>query len=407
MTDAIIEAQGISKRYVLGGSAGPGRSLGDTMSQSVTGLLRAISAGNPQDRSNEFWALKDVNFKVKQGEVIGIIGRNGAGKSTLLKVLSRITEPTEGRITLHGRIASLLEVGVGFHPELSGAENIYLNGAILGMKKDEIRRKFDDIVSFAEVEKFINTPVKRYSSGMYVRLAFAVAAHLEPEILLVDEVLAVGDLSFQKKCIGKMGDVAKQGRTVVFVSHNMAAVKQLCQRGIVMSNGKVYADEPVGRAVDIYLQDASKTDEGSRTWDASSARGDAYPLKLEMKDSEGRIVTNVGFDDEVTLDLTVAVAEACSFQVGFAAVNSQHVRIFTANCHPEPVRYSEGTYRFVCTLPKSLLVPDLYRLILDIHRSHRETLFYDEYALSWVVEETGSSFANLPGANMGVVSFNN
>jgi lipopolysaccharide transport system ATP-binding protein len=403
MTEAIIEATGIGKRYQLGSVRGFG-SLQETFRQTINGILRTNSNDQSNESQPDFWALKDVNFQIKQGEVVGIIGRNGAGKSTLLKVLSRITEPTEGRITLRGRVASLLEVGVGFHPELSGTENIYLNGAILGMRKQEIRRKFDEIVAFAEIEKFINTPVKRYSSGMYVRLAFAVAAHLEPEILLVDEVLAVGDLSFQKKCIGKMGEVAKDGRTVVFVSHNMAAVKQLCRRGIVMSQGKVSADADVGEAVDIYLHDASKTDEGSRTWDVSSAGHSAYPIKLEMKDTTDRIVTNVGFDDEVILDLTMSVQEPCSFQVGFAAVNSQHVRIFTANCHPEPVRYEPGTYRFLCRLPKSLLVPDLYRLILDVHRSHRETLFYDEYALSWVVEETGSSFSNLPGANMGVIN---
>jgi lipopolysaccharide transport system ATP-binding protein len=374
--------------------------LRETIAQS----FRRLASGQVRRSDVEFWALKNVNLTVNKGEVVGIIGRNGAGKSTLLKVLSRITEPTEGRIILRGRIASLLEVGVGFHPELSGAENIYLNGAILGMKKHEIRRKFDDIVSFSEVERFIYTPVKRYSSGMYVRLAFAVAAHLEPEILLVDEVLAVGDHSFQKRCLGKMGDVAKEGRTVVFVSHNMAAVKQLCQRGIVMSNGSVCADENVSKAVDIYLQDASKTDEGLRTWEAPPNPVEAYPEKLEMKDDKGRIVTNVGFDDGVVLDLVLNVLEPCSFQVGFAAVNSQHVRVFTANCHPEPMRFAAGKHRFICRLPSSLLVPDIYRLILDVHRSHRETIFYDEYALSWVVEETGSSYANLPGATMGVVN---
>ena len=194
------------------------------------------------DQVEEFWALKDVSFEVKRGEVLGIIGRNGAGKSTLLKILSRITEPTEGRVTLRGRVASLLEVGTGFHPELTGRENIYLNGAILGMTRAEIRRKFDEIVAFAEVEKFLDTPVKRYSSGMYVRLAFAVAAHLEPEILVVDEVLAVGDAEFQKKCLGKMNSVATvEGRTVLFVSHNMAVVQHLCERVILLKNGVLLA----------------------------------------------------------------------------------------------------------------------------------------------------------------------
>ena len=208
------------------------------------------------DAVEEFWALKDVSFEVKQGEVLGIIGRNGAGKSTLLKILSRITEPTAGRVTLRGRVASLLEVGTGFHPELTGRENIYLNGAILGMTRAEIRRKFDEIVAFAEVERFLDTPVKRYSSGMYVRLAFAVAAHLEPEILIVDEVLAVGDAEFQKKCLGKMSEVSRGGRTVLFVSHNMSAVLQLTQRAILLSGGNVAYVGDSQSAVDRYMDES-------------------------------------------------------------------------------------------------------------------------------------------------------
>ncbi len=218
-------------------------------------------AGSP--RTEDFWALRDVSFSVRQGEVVGIIGRNGAGKSTLLKILSRITEPTEGRVTIKGRVASLLEVGTGFHPELTGRENIFLNGAILGMHRAEIKRKFDEIVAFAEVEKFLDTPVKRYSSGMYVRLAFAVAAHLEPEILIVDEVLAVGDAEFQKKCLGKMRQVSKsEGRTVLFVSHNMAAVQTLCQTGILLERGGIAARGNIRDAVTRYLSSQTKYDEG-------------------------------------------------------------------------------------------------------------------------------------------------
>ena len=211
------------------------------------------SNGQVSESGDTIWALKDVSFEIKQGEIVGIIGRNGAGKSTLLKILSRITEPTDGFAEIHGRVGSLLEVGTGFHGELSGRENIYLNGAILGMRKTEIARKFDEIVAFAEVEKFIDTPVKRYSTGMYLRLAFAVAAHLEPEILIVDEVLAVGDASFQNKCIGKMGAVAKEGRTVLFVSHNVAAVKSLCTRAILLDRGQVDCDGPVDEVVDRYI----------------------------------------------------------------------------------------------------------------------------------------------------------
>jgi lipopolysaccharide transport system ATP-binding protein len=256
-SDIVIRAEGLGKKYTIGHqSAERVPTLRDAISRGAGGLLRgagemlrgrAIIAG---DETEEFWALKNVNFEVARGEVLGIIGRNGAGKSTLLKVLSRITEPTEGRVEIRGRVASLLEVGTGFHPELSGRENIFLNGAILGMSRREIKAKFDEIVDFAEVERFLDTPVKRYSSGMYVRLAFAVAAHLEPEILVVDEVLAVGDAEFQKKCLGKMQDVASGGRTVLFVSHNMGAIESLCPRAILLSRGQMVAD---GNSSDVIL----------------------------------------------------------------------------------------------------------------------------------------------------------
>ncbi|GEP43542.1 ABC transporter ATP-binding protein [Brevifollis gellanilyticus] len=245
MSDVIISAENVGKSYILdhrGAGAGGYRKFSDTLIHTAKAPLRWLKTGNGEQRTGnsreEFWALKDVSFEIKRGEVVGIIGRNGAGKSTLLKILSRITEPTKGRITLDGRVASLLEVGTGFHPELSGRENIYLNGAILGMRKEEIRSKFDEIVAFAEIERFLDTPVKRYSSGMYVRLAFAVAAHLEPEILIVDEVLAVGDQRFQQKCIGKMNDVASGGRTVLLVSHNMAVISSLCEKALLLSAGR-------------------------------------------------------------------------------------------------------------------------------------------------------------------------
>lgn len=246
--DVVIRAEGLGKKYVIGHQkAGAERytSLRDVIARSAHNLVRTtrdmlrgrqIVTG---DEVEEFWALRDLDFEIRRGEVVGIIGRNGAGKSTLLKVLSRITEPTAGLVEIHGRVASLLEVGTGFHPELTGRENIFLNGAILGMSRAEIKRKFDEIVAFAEVERFLDTPVKRYSSGMYVRLAFAVAAHLEPEILVVDEVLAVGDAEFQKKCLGKMQDVAEHGRTVLFVSHNMSAISTLCSRGLLISGGRL------------------------------------------------------------------------------------------------------------------------------------------------------------------------
>src|SRR5207247_905772 len=237
MSDIAIRVENLSKRYEIGAAKRRHDTLRDQLADGLKALFR--NKGQPRQRKESIWALKDVSFEIKHGEVVGFIGRNGAGKSTLLKILSRITEPTAGHAEVRGRVGSLLEVGTGFHHELTGRENIYLNGAILGMKKAEIDRKFDEIVDFSGVEKFIDTPVKHYSSGMHVRLAFAVAAHLEPEILLVDEVLAVGDAAFQKKCLGKMGDVAKKGRTVLFVSHNMAAVTRLCPKAILLDNGSI------------------------------------------------------------------------------------------------------------------------------------------------------------------------
>ena len=271
MSETVIRVENLGKRYRIG-EREPYKTLRESLTCAVTTPYRVItsmfngshspssSSSTPQNPtpSTQFWALKDVSFEVKRGEVVGIIGRNGAGKSTLLKILSRITEPTEGQVRINGRVGALLEVGTGFHPELTGRENIYLNGAILGMRKAEIVHKFDEIVAFAEIEKFIDTPVKRYSSGMYVRLAFAVAAHLEPEILIVDEVLAVGDAAFQKKCLGKMGDVAREGRTVLFVSHNMAAVENLCGRAMHLEEGAVAFGGLSHQVVERYLGSRSQ-----------------------------------------------------------------------------------------------------------------------------------------------------
>jgi len=251
----MIAAREICKRYEIGESQPAYRTLRDSVTEMVKKPLRALRRGRGarvEAPRAEVWALQEVSFDIAKGEVVGLIGRNGAGKSTLLKVLSRITEPTAGYADLYGRVGTLLEVGTGFHNELTGRENIYLNGAILGMKRTDIARQFDSIVAFAEVEKFIDTPVKHYSSGMYLRLAFAVAAHLEPEILFVDEVLAVGDIGFQKKCLGKMGDVAREGRTILFVSHNMGAIRALCTRGIVLDRGRVVADTDVGSGIETY-----------------------------------------------------------------------------------------------------------------------------------------------------------
>jgi lipopolysaccharide transport system ATP-binding protein len=282
----IIKVENLSKQYRIGSRQASYATLRDSLTDAVSAPFRRLKSlangngknpqsvsGNPQ--SNLIWALKDVTFEVMPGEVVGIIGRNGAGKTTLLKILSRITEPTKGGIDLHGRVGSLLEVGTGFHPELTGRENIYLNGAILGMKRAEIERKFDEIVAFAEIERFLDTPVKHFSSGMYIRLAFAVAAHLDPEVLVVDEVLAVGDVNFQKKCLGKMEEVGRQGRTVLFVSHSMPMILRLCSRAILLDMGNVTDDGPAQQVTRSYLHSAAGSPV-ERTWQSPrTAPGDS------------------------------------------------------------------------------------------------------------------------------------
>ena len=287
MSDIAIRVEGLSKKYRIGAlqqnSRGGYKSLRESIANAASLPFRAArrligqSQNGHQPSTETFWALKDISFEVKRGDIVGVIGRNGAGKSTLLKVLSRITEPTTGRVEIHGRIGSLLEVGTGFHPDLSGRDNVYINGAILGMSHREIARKFDEIVAFAEVEKFIDTPVKRYSSGMYLRLAFAVAAYLQTEVLIVDEVLAVGDTQFQKKCLGKMQEASsKEGRTVLFVSHSMSAITQLCSRAILLQNGAVALDGEVTKIAGGYLNDASESEVGDFDLSSHPARASTY-----------------------------------------------------------------------------------------------------------------------------------
>jgi lipopolysaccharide transport system ATP-binding protein len=298
MNDPIITVENLAKRYSIGHQRNRGDGLRHAIEHAVRNPLERFKAGRKWwvgERKEDFWALKDVSFEINQGEVVGIIGRNGAGKSTLLKILSRITEPTSGRIRIKGRVASLLEVGTGFHQELTGRENIFLNGAILGMSKGEIRRKFDEIVAFSEVEKFLDTPVKRYSSGMYVRLAFAVAAHLEPEILVVDEVLAVGDAEFQRKCLGKMRDVATAGRTVLFVSHNMQAISVLCSRCLLLNGGSIAYAGDTRETIDAYLADVSSAPGAGDDTNRRLGSGDyrytaAKPTRKSFEGSEEKSV---------------------------------------------------------------------------------------------------------------------
>ena len=316
MSHLAIHVEQLSKRYIIGHQRGKGDGLRHRLEEVVRRpwqmLRNPINNGN----SEEFWALKDVSFEIKPGEVVGIIGRNGAGKSTLLKILSRITEPTSGRISISGRVASLLEVGTGFHPELTGRENIFLNGAILGMSRVEIKRKFDEIVAFSEISKFLDTPVKRYSSGMYVRLAFAVAAHLEPEILIVDEVLAVGDASFQKKCLGKMEDVSKGGRTVLFVSHQIAAVTRLCQRALWLNGGQVQEIGQADHVCSRYLSNGSVA-AARREWnDLRRAPGNEW-LRLKSVEvlADGQLAENVDIKSAVDVSLDYEVLKGGKISV--------------------------------------------------------------------------------------------
>ena len=321
MTDIAIKVENLSKMYRIGEKQERYYTFRDTLTNIALAPFRRLRRiGKPPKPEEIIWALKDVSFEVKRGEVVGIIGRNGAGKTTLLKILTRITDPTEGNAEIHGRVGSLLEVGTGFHPELTGRENIYLNGAILGMKKAEIERKFDEIVDFAEIEKFMDTPVKRYSSGMYVRLAFAVAAHLEPEILLVDEVLSVGDAAFQKKCLGKMGDVAKEGRTVLFVSHNMGAIRSLCGRAIWLDNGQIVKMGATDEVVRDYEEhQLGRFDESSYVVERNPEdvkNNSFYFSRVEMLNTNGEhtnifrygdtLVLIVGFTGEAATNMVTA-----------------------------------------------------------------------------------------------------
>jgi lipopolysaccharide transport system ATP-binding protein len=376
-----LRVENLSKSYRLGRRANDGGAGYLTLREELVrfpkrllGSLARAGSGNGT-REEEFYALRDVNFEVQQGEVLGVIGRNGAGKSTLLKILSRITEPTAGRVEIHGRVASLLEVGTGFHPELTGRENIFLNGAILGMRRTEIKAKFDEIVAFAEVEKFLDTPVKRYSSGMYVRLAFAVAAHLEPEILIVDEVLAVGDAEFQKKCLGKMQDVSKkQGRTVLFVSHQMNAVQTLCNRCLLLMGGQLHANGNPSTVIGGYLRASSAVSKWRNT--ARDYTNPYFvPTAFSLVDQDLQQLQRAARADEavgVLLEGQATILDS-ALVIGFAVYTVEGALLYwsvqTDTPHEDWPEIRPGPNRMVCWLPQHMLNEGEYRveLIVSLH----------------------------------------
>ena len=364
MSDVAIRAESIAKEYRIGELQDSYRTLRDVLAGAALGPVRAfrslVRRGSARQENEIIWALKDISFEVKNGEIVGLIGRNGAGKSTLLKILSRITEPTLGRARIHGRVGSLLEVGTGFHPELSGRENTYLNGAILGMKKAEIKRKFDEIVAFAEVERFVDTPVKHYSSGMYLRLAFAVAAHLEPEILLVDEVLAVGDAAFQNKCLGKMSDIAGEGRTVLFVSHNMPAIKNLCNRALLLDGGTIEREGDAASVVQYYLQGDYQS--SKKVWATAERPGnDSFKLNaVSILNTEGEEVSAVKLSEPLMVEIDYEVVQQGAY-VAFSLVlfdPDGHV-LFGSVSNTEKNFYStpmnRGRYKSRCVVSGDLL----------------------------------------------------
>jgi lipopolysaccharide transport system ATP-binding protein len=415
MTDIAIRCEGISKEYRLGERESY-KALRDVLTEAAAAPFRRlrskIANGNGStarnseaETLNSFWALDDVSFAVKRGEVVGIIGRNGAGKSTLLKILSRITKPTRGHAEIRGRVGSLLEVGTGFHAELSGRENIYLNAAILGMRKAEIKRRFDEIVAFAEVEKFIDTPVKRYSSGMYVRLAFAVAAHMETEILIVDEVLAVGDAQFQKKCLGMMSDVARHGRTILFVSHNMAALRTLCSRGIVISKGRVIQDTDTETAIREYLVEGVALD-AEVIWNSENpaATDEIRFLRARILDERNEYASVIDCRKEFSIVIEYEVLRPITgLRIGFFIRNAEGVGICGSN-DPQawinPGR-DPGIYQSRCVFPGYVLNSGRYSLRFAADAPPRGyPLIVTPYTLSFSVadiEGHGTFSEGLPG----------
>ena len=400
MSNIAIRVENLSKLYHIGKRQNGYQTLRDTIMDAFVapfrraGKLLKGQATGAAELDETIWALKDVSFEIENGEIIGIIGGNGAGKSTLLKVLSRITEPTKGYAEIHGRVGSLLEVGTGFHPELTGRENIYLNGAILGMSKDEIKRKFDEIVAFAEVEKFIDTPVKHYSSGMYLRLAFAVAAHLEPHILLVDEVLAVGDAAFQKKCLGKMGDVSREGRTVLLVSHNMGVVTRLCERAFWFENGRLKLTGDSNSVVSSYL---SQGTQGQAIW--SNPASKSHDLEVQIKSarllsSDNHPTPVIEFNSNFSIEITYEIIRPTRDLCILCRVTDSHGNIVWTSWDTDTTNWKgrvreQGWYTSICNVPGCLLRPGYYQLSVGSYVNNVKKIEYHENVLTFEISEVG------------------
>lgn len=403
MSEIAVRVEHLGKRYRIGGQQVAYKTLRESLMAAAGAPIRWLKSGRSPAK-NTFWALDDVSFEVKHGEAVGIIGRNGAGKSTLLKILSRITKPTSGRVDLYGRVGSLLEVGTGFHPELTGRENIYLNGAILGMGHAEIGRKFDEIIAFAEIDRFLDTPVKYYSSGMYVRLAFAVAAHLEPEILLVDEVLSVGDAEFQRKCLGKMGEVARGGRTVLFVSHNMSAVVGLCTRGIVIERGRAVVDGGVSLAVAYYTNSTGLRGE-------YRSKGEIGFGRLSIKNArivkDGMVTTTFRNSETLVLQVECSVKEPIvGAQIAFELMAPRGECLFSStSCDSDPSRRElrPGDYLFECPIDLGLFREGTYRIEVSSSVPAVEMLDTARESLSFQVVDDSSPLLRLGQGRRGLI----
>ncbi|MEJ1958896.1 MAG: ABC transporter ATP-binding protein [Nitrosomonadales bacterium] len=406
---SVIAVENLSKKYIIGHQVqGRYTALRDVLTDGAKRfahkILHPFATPEIDPTHEEFWALKDVSFNIQKGDRVGIIGRNGAGKSTLLKILSRITEPTTGKISIKGRVASLLEVGTGFHPELTGRENIFLNGAILGMSKAEIKRKFDEIIAFAGVEKFLDTPVKHYSSGMYVRLAFAVAAHLEPEILILDEVLAVGDAQFQQKCLGKMGEAAKEGRTVLFVSHNLGMLAELCNSAILLGRGAIQTTGKTADVIDSYLE-SSEISNLACFEAVGKENQDIVIEKIQAVDVSG--IPTATFSHNVPIKIVVRcrinrwIADSV---MGFYVVDQRARKVFTnKNDKWCIIDINDSSVDISVTIPMGFLVPGRYNFSFAVTLPHVRTIDMAQDAISISIIETGTVFASYDGQDYGCV----